>query len=146
MAVDAGFWPSERSEMGRQIRRRDWSATVLGAIEHWPTTLCVLLDTVLDAPLPMCILWGEAGLQLYNDAHAAAIGKHHPGALGMPLQHTAREAWPAMLEAYQKLVRDEACLLRHQYLPGPGQHEAGQWFDLSISPIRNGSGVAGQLL
>ena len=146
MALDAGSWPSERSEMGRQIRRRDWSATVLGAIEHWPTTLSVLLDTVLDAPLPMCILWGEAGLQLYNDAHAAAIGNHHPGALGMPLQHTAREAWPAMLEAYQKLVRDEACLLRHQYLPGPGQHGTGQWFDLSISPIRNGSGVAGQLL
>ncbi|WP_417791928.1 PAS domain-containing protein [Stutzerimonas xanthomarina] len=136
MAVDAGFWPFERSEMGRLISRHDWSATALGPIEHWPTTLRVLLDTLLEAPLPMCILWGEAGVQLYNDAHAAAIGDHHPSALGMP----------AMLAAYRQVSRDEACLLRHQHLPGSGLYGAYPGFDLAISPIREGNRIAGQLL
>jgi len=132
--------------MGRRIRLHDWSATALGPTEHWPVTLRVLLDTLLEAPLPMCILWGEAGLQLYNDAHAAAIGDYHPGALGTPLQQTWREAWPAMLEAYEGFSRHEAYQLPHQHLPGQAEQGAGAWFDLSFSPIREGNGVAGQLL
>ena len=85
--------------MGRQIRRHDWSTTLLGPVEQWPTVLRVLLDTVLETPLPMCILWGEASLQLYNDAHAAAIGDHHPGALGAPVATSWGDNWPDLHHA-----------------------------------------------
>ncbi len=147
MAVDPGFWPSDRSEVGLLIRHHDWSATALGPIETWPAALHVLLDTLLDAPLPMCILWGNAGLQLYNDAHAALIGIQHPQALGAPLHETWREAWPALFSAYANQRPDQACLLRNQHLPHPSRREtAGTWLDLSLSPIRDGDNVVGRLL
>lgn len=77
-------WPHSESEMGERIRRHDWTATPLGAPEAWPATLRLLVETVLEAPLPMCILWGEADIQLYNDAHARLIGSRHPAELGGP--------------------------------------------------------------
>ncbi|GCA56341.1 hypothetical protein PSCT_02541 [Pseudomonas sp. SCT] len=86
-AVGAELWPHSHSEMSERIRRFDWGATVLGAPDTWPPALRLLLDTLLEAPLPMCILWGEQALQLYNDAHAALIGDRHPAELGQPACH-----------------------------------------------------------
>lgn len=73
MAVGAELWPQSHSEMSERIRRHDWGVTVLGVPDSWPAALRLLLETVLEAPVPMCILWGEQALQLYNDAHAALI-------------------------------------------------------------------------
>ena len=147
MAVNPGLWPPERSEMSRRIREYDWSATPLGSLDSWPTTLRVLLDTLLDAPLPMCVLWGDAGLQLYNDAHAEMIGGHHPKAFAAPLYDTWREAWPALLIAHEGRDPAEACLLRNQYLPTPSLgSNTGTRLDLSLSPIRDGDAISGCLL
>ncbi|MFG3501256.1 PAS domain-containing protein [Pseudomonas sp. NPDC047963] len=147
MAVDAEFWPSERSEIGRQIRRHDWSTTVLGPVEQWPTVLRVLLDTVLEAPLPMCILWGEASLQLYNDAHAAAIGDHHPGALGAPVATSWGSNWPGLHHASPLAERTRTCTLRN-YHPGDSSQSPSSnvGFDIAVSPIRDGQRIVGQLL
>ena len=147
MVVDAGFWPSERSEMGRRIRRHDWSETPLGSVDHWPASLRVLLDTLLEAPLPMCVLWGEAGVQLYNDAHAALIDSHHPGALGMPVAATWDKIWPELIEARARGESGQACVLRNRRLCATTTTSSTTtWFDLAVSPIRDGQGIGGQLL
>ena len=143
MAVDQGAWPQGTDEMSGRIRRHDWAATSLGPISEWPASLRVLLDTLLAAPLPMCILWGDEGLLLYNDAHAALIGDYHPGALGAPLAVTWGTVVPALIEARQIHERGQPCLLRNQCLSNSG---SSGWFDLALSPIRDGDAIAGQLL
>lgn len=147
MAVNPGPRPSDGNEMRHRIALHDWHATPLGPIERWPSSLRVLLDTLLDAPLPMCVLWGEAGFQLYNDAHARLIGHRHPSAFAEPLKDTWGEAWPALLAAFDQHSSAQSCLLRNQHLPEPGRNdELGVWFDLALSPIRDGDAIVGQLL
>lgn len=147
MAIDLERWPAERSEMSRRIARHDWRATALGPTGEWPTALRVLLDTLLDAPLPMCILWGEAGLQLYNDAHAALIGRHHPAALGAPVTDTWGTLWPELVEAHGQGAQGRAIQLHSQCLSlSDGDDADSTWFDLSLSPVRDGPAISGQLL
>lgn len=100
MAVGAELWPQSHSEMSERIRRHDWGVTVLGVPDNWPAALRLLLETVLEAPVPMCILWGEQALQLYNDAHAALIGDRHPAELGQP----ACRRWGATWELLNPLA------------------------------------------
>lgn len=144
MAVNPGPWPAGTSEMSERIRCHDWSATPLGPIERWPAALRILLDTLLDMPLPMCVLWGEAGMQLYNDAHAALIGQRHPAALGVPITTTWRAIWPDLIEALETSDRSRPCLLRNHRLARADGSVA--WLDLALSPIRDGQAIGGQLL
>ncbi|MBO1075931.1 hypothetical protein [Roseomonas marmotae] len=51
------------------IRDFDWAATPLGQIRNWPGTLRATLSFMLEAPLPLVLLWGEQGILLYNDAY-----------------------------------------------------------------------------
>ncbi|MCQ4286560.1 PAS domain-containing protein [Pseudomonas stutzeri] len=145
MPIDPGAWPAGRSEMSGRIRNHDWSATPLGAIDSWPVSLRVLLDTLLEAPLPMCVLWGDRDVQLYNDAHAALIGSCHPAALGAPVASTWAEIWPALTDTCSGGDRSQACLLRNYRLPD-GDAQTGVWFDLALSPIRDDQQIAGRLL
>jgi len=147
MAADPGSWPIGTDKMSRCIRERDWSATSLGPIDSWPGVLRVLLDTLLAAPLPMCILWGDEGLQLYNDAHAALIGESHPEALGTPVDLTWGNVWPRLIEARRQGDRSQSCLLNHHRLSREDTTERpAAWFDLALSPIHDGQAIAGQLL
>ncbi len=147
MAADPGPWPTGSSEMSMRIREHDWRSTALGPIGDWPARLTTLLDTLLDAPLPMCVLWGNEGLQLYNDAHAALIGPHHPGALGQPVDATWAAIWPRLTEARRHADPQQACLLRHHRITAEGTADKpAVWFDLALSPIRDGATIAGQLL
>ncbi|MFL9814017.1 PAS domain-containing protein [Stutzerimonas sp. VN223-3] len=145
MAVDPELWPHDSSEMSGRIRRHDWSATPLGPIDNWPVSLRVLVATLLEAPLPMCVLWDDSGVQLYNDAHAALIEGRHPAALGAPVASTWGEIWAELVDACNGDKRSQACLLRNHCLPGNGESD-DVWFDLALSPIRDGQKIAGQLL
>jgi PAS domain S-box-containing protein len=147
MAVDPEPWPGGSNEMSGRIRAHDWRATPLGPIDCWPASLRMLLDTLLEAPLPMCVLWGESGLQLYNDAHAALIGHRHPAALGEPVSTTWRAVWPELIEAREAGDPQQARLLRNHRLSEQATPNApAAWFDLALSPIRDGRAVVGQLL
>ncbi len=146
MAVDSRPWPAGTNEMSGRIRVHAWNATPLGPIESWPASLRSLLDTLLDAPLPMCVLWGETGVQLYNDAHGALIGDRHPAALGAPVAITWEAVWPELI-AGQTGDRSQPCLLRHHRLPEDSATDRpATWVDLALSPIRDGQTVGGQLL
>ncbi|MCQ4321522.1 PAS domain-containing protein [Stutzerimonas stutzeri] len=146
MALDSRPWPAGTNEMSGRIRVHQWNATPLGPLESWPASLRSLLDTLLEAPLPMCVLWGETGVQLYNDAHAALIGDHHPAALGAPVAITWEAVWPELV-AGQTGDRSQPCLLRHHRLPeDSATGRPATWVDLALSPIRDGQTVGGQLL
>lgn len=144
MAVNPEPWPAGTTEMSGRVRDHDWSATSLGPLDSWPASLRVLLDAVLEAPLPMCVLWGETGVQLYNDAHAALIGQRHPAALGEPIATTWRAVWPDLIKALETGERSRPCLLRNHRLARADGSVA--WLDLALSPIRDGQAISGQLL
>ncbi|MHA6640272.1 hybrid sensor histidine kinase/response regulator [Stutzerimonas frequens] len=147
-AVGAEFWPHSQSEMSERIRRHAWNESVLGPLDSWPQTLRLLLDTILEAPLPMCILWGDQALQLYNDAHARLIGDRHPAELGMPACRRWGATWELLAPACDRARRGEPRTLRNQQLAveRDGQ-QVEAWFDLALSPIRNEPhGIGGLLL
>ncbi|HVG46860.1 MAG TPA: histidine kinase, partial [Rubellimicrobium sp.] len=50
---------------GTLIGLRDWSSSPLGPLEGWPACLRTALGLVLRSPVPMVMLWGEAGVMLY---------------------------------------------------------------------------------
>src|ERR1043165_8685302 len=77
-------------EMAALVAAKDWAATPLGARERWPTSLRLMVATILASQFPMAVRWGPDFLQIYNDGYAPILGEKHPDALGRPF----REAWP----------------------------------------------------
>lgn len=51
-------WPAGGGALGALIRAHDWSATPLGPVEGWSSSLRTLVDLVVHSPLPMAVLWG----------------------------------------------------------------------------------------
>jgi PAS domain S-box-containing protein len=84
---------------GALIARRDWAATPLGPMRDWPQSLKTATALMLQAPLPMVLMYGKDAVILYNDAYAELIGRRHPDSLGTK----ARESWPEVAH-----VTDEA--------------------------------------
>ncbi|MFC3607687.1 ATP-binding protein [Stutzerimonas tarimensis] len=140
-------WPSGNGAMAERIRQLYQASpgsvpllTKSGGLGH-------LLDTALESPLPMCILWGDDALQLYNDAHADLVGDQHPNALGAPAARSWGQDWALLTEAWQAALRGESSLLRRCSLRirrrGKG---IATWLDMAFSPIRQDGVVAGVLL
>jgi PAS domain S-box-containing protein len=131
-------FPAGDSVMARQIRAFDWSATPLGPLEAWSGTLRSTLSFVLEAPLPLALLWGEEGLLLYNDAYAAFCGKRHPGILGQRIT----DAWPEAAEFSGHVLREAFLGHTLSYKDEPfvlSRHAAPEniWLDLHFSIVRN---------
>ncbi|WP_392353994.1 hypothetical protein V8F63_15520 [Brevundimonas sp. LF-1] len=66
--------------MARLISNHDWSKTPLGPRAAWPQGLAAIVGMMIAAPNPMVLLWGSAGVLLYNDGYARFAGKRHPEA------------------------------------------------------------------
>lgn len=127
--------------MVERVRALDWSATPLGPIMAWPQSLKTVVGMLLAAPNPMVLLWGQAGVLIYNDGYAAFAGSKHPKALGMG----AREAWPEIADFNDDNIRrglaGESWSLRDQELEldRKGALEP-VWMDLDYAPIPDESG------
>ena len=133
--------------MAERIPRFDWANTELGPLCDWPDGRRQLLDMLLATPLPMCILWGEQALQLYNDAHAELIGDQHPTALGRPAADSWGSNWSSVSAAWACAYAGQSSLLNARRLRmqrSGNQRQA--WFKLALSPIRFGGPVEAVLL
>lgn len=78
------------------LRRADWRASPLGAVEGWSDALKQSVGMMMASGFPMSVRWGPELISLYNDAYIDILGEKHPEAFGRP----AREVWP---EIYRKL-------------------------------------------
>lgn len=143
----SSLWPCSNSQMADRIRRFDWNGHALGLPANWPAPLCQLLDTFLETPLPMCIMWGEQALQLYNDAYAHLIGDQHPAALGNSATASWKQDWSLIADAWATARRGQAIQLHGVHLHIVGQGLAKEtWLDLTFSPIAQDGNIAGVLL
>ena len=134
-------------ECGRLIGERDWSTTPLGPIAEWPQSLRTATAILLRSPVPIVMLWGEAGVMLYNDAYSAFAGGRHPALLGSEV----RLGWPEVADFNDHVMKvglaggtlhyhdQELTLYRH------GRPEQ-VWMDLDYSPVLDESGAPGGVI
>ena len=133
-AVPLAFLAGQ-SETARLIRDQDWSES-LGPIPDWPPSLKITLGLMLNSPVPLVLLWGPAGIMLYNDAYGAFAGNRHPGILGMAVL----EAWPEAADLNREVMavgmaggtlefKDRELVLNRRGTPEQA------WLDLFYSPV-----------
>ncbi len=130
-------------EMGALMRAVDWSATPLGPVEHWPSSLRSTLGVCLNSQVPMMIWWGPELITLYNDAYRPMLGvRKHPRVLGRPAGECWRDLWNVigpMIEG--ALWRGEATFANDLLLALDryGYREEA-YFALSFSPVLDEAG------
>lgn len=141
--------PNCGGELAALVRRHDWSGSPLGPIDHWPSTLEMLVETVLRAGMPMALAWGPSGVLLYNDAWRPLLGDRHPATLGEPADGVLEAIWPGIGGLLQQVrAHGEAITERGLSLDG---HPPGTlrktWFDLVLNPLPAADGtISGVLL
>jgi PAS domain S-box-containing protein len=131
-------------EMADLTRAFDWSSSPVGAIEEWPDTLLVTVNTLLETRHPMLLWWGGELTQFYNDAYRPSIrGDKHAKALGQAGRECWREIWDVIgpqIEAV--MTRGESTWHQDQLLPiyRDGKLEDVYW-TYSYSPVRDPDGT-----
>ncbi|WP_227247113.1 ATP-binding protein [Paraburkholderia caribensis] len=131
-----------RGEMALRIRDFDWSRTSLGLIDDWSSSLRAAVQLVLASPVPLVMLWGQAGHMVYNDAYAVFAGGRHPFLLGSPVE----EGWPEIADFNRNVV--DTCLAggtlsykdKELVLFRNGAAE-DVWMDLYYSPVVEDDGA-----
>jgi signal transduction histidine kinase len=124
------------------IRRSDWAATSLGAVELWSETLLGSVNMVLAAPIPMQLFWGPDFICIYNDAVMPTLSGKHPGAMGRPAREVWREAWARIgPQMEQVLAHGQAVSCLNALVPilRDGVLEDRYW-TYSYSPTFDGTG------
>jgi PAS domain S-box-containing protein len=135
-------------EMADRVRSKDWSKTVLGAVENWPPSLTLIVQVMLASGFPMCVRWGPEFIMIYNDGYRSILGDKHPAAFGLPFH----EAWPevqaqlrplheALLNGTSRAFFAEDLLIRVQRQGADGWEDGR--FTVSYSPIPNEKTPAG---
>ncbi|KAH7327638.1 hypothetical protein B0J17DRAFT_722634 [Rhizoctonia solani] len=72
----------------------DWENSPLGPRDKWPMGLKLMIQYLMEKPIPSSILWGwPHQVIIYNDPYAKMIGAKHPGIFGQPGKHAWGEQW-----------------------------------------------------
>ncbi len=133
-------------EMGALIRAKDWALTPLGPIESWPQSLRTAVDICQASDLPICVIWGQELVQIYNDGYRVICGGKHPHSMGQNFPECWREAWPVIGQAHDSALAGDTAFLENQhiFLDRHGYTEEC-FFTFSFSPIRDEMGRVGGL-
>lgn len=85
-------WPAGAVGMASAIRAHCWAETPLGPMGGWSSVLRAAVGTCLLSPEPEALLWGDALVQLHNDAFVRAVNGNPLGRLG----EAAAEGWASL--------------------------------------------------
>jgi serine phosphatase RsbU (regulator of sigma subunit) len=130
-------------------RTCDWSSTPLGPREEWAPVVEHVVNTLLEAPVPLCYQHGPSLAMVYNDAFAALLGRKHPKAFGAPTREVIAEVWdrpnvgPAfrrVLEHGEGFLEDGAQLRLRRGRDGPRDVDTGYYLRAG-SPVRDSDGT-----
>jgi PAS domain S-box-containing protein len=141
------------SKLSALIRAKDWSKTLLGAIDSWPPSLTLVVNVMLASGFPMAVRWGADFVMIYNDGYRPILGDKHPWALGLPF----REVWPEvqaqLAPLHEALIAGKRGAFFAEDLLLRIQRHGSAWedarFTISYSPIPDPSaptGVGGVLI
>jgi PAS domain S-box-containing protein len=131
--------------MGALIRRHDWSATPLGAVDGWPLSLKTAVSLVLRTHQPMFISWGAHEILLYNDSYIPILGDKHPDALGRPVAEVWPEIWDELRPFNEAVMRGESLSFENRPFQWPGRETRElRYFTFTYTPLLDDGGqVAG---
>lgn len=135
-------------EMGRLIRKFDWSKTSLGSISGWHPQLKSAIGLMLPSKAQIVVFWGTDLIAFYNDAYAPTIGIKHPRALGLPARETWSELWSDLEPLLRQVFENGQTVHakdRPFYIERHGFPE-NVYFDISYSPIRDEAGAVQGIL
>lgn len=132
-------------EMGGRIKAFNWSATSIGAIETWSSSLQTALQILLFSKFPMQILWGTDFIQFYNDAYIPIAGNKHPTALGQRGEDCWKEVWDfagpllnQVMDTGTATWSEDQLLILHR-----NGYAEECYFTFSYTPIWEHSGAVG---
>jgi PAS domain S-box-containing protein len=138
-----GFF-AEASDFHVLFNRADWTASPLGVPAGWPAALRANVGMMLDARVPMGMVWGPQRCLIYNEGYTALLGEKHPWALGRPVAQVWAEIWPQIEPLVESAcagqspdVHDVPFDIRRN-----GALERG-WFTIFCSPLRDDAGAVG---
>ncbi|KAG8762530.1 hypothetical protein FRC11_009065 [Ceratobasidium sp. 423] len=76
------------------IHTFDWEKSPLGPRDKWPMGLKLMIQYLMEKPIPSAIYWGwPHQVIIYNDPYARMIGSKHPGIFGQPGKQAWGEVW-----------------------------------------------------
>ncbi|MDP9001612.1 MAG: EAL domain-containing protein [Myxococcota bacterium] len=132
--------------MGKLIRSKEWARTPLGPIHGWPQSLTTTVSLCLASNFPICLVWGDEQVQIYNDGYWPICGAKHPQSMGQDFRECWASAWPVIGKAFERALTGEASYLEDQrmFLDRNGYLEEA-FFTFSFSPIRDETGRVGGL-
>ncbi|MCC7266454.1 MAG: PAS domain S-box protein [Caulobacteraceae bacterium] len=134
-------FPAGAGEAAERIRAFDWSRTSLGPIAAWPQSLRTVVETLVNTPIAMVLMWGDDHVMLYNDGYIPIAGDKHPQALGGTVPGIWPEIWDWNRPLLERGFAGESMSFREQPLRidrGRGLEDV--WFDLFYTPVRDESG------
>jgi PAS domain S-box-containing protein len=141
--------PADGSDAGVNTRtlftQHDWAGT-LGAREGWPSCLNAAAGMILQAHVPMCLLIGQKGVLIYNDAFAASLGERHPASFGSSIFESFPEAADFSRAALEAASRGEPVSQAGQTTMPASAAEGQLWRMLDYSPLPDEDGRAIGLL
>lgn len=141
MTSQNGF-PASNSEAANAIRAKDWSATSLGALEQWPSSLKNALNLMLNSPNSMYLLWGPELLFFHNDAYAPILGPRKSHAIGARISELWSDVWDQVAPLVEQALAGDPCLCVDMPLTMARYGEIEQtWWSFSFSPIIDEHGV-----
>jgi len=144
----------EPPEMTDLVRTKDWSQTVLGPPENWPSSLKLIVKVMLASGFPMCVRWGPEFVMIYNDGYRSILGTRHPTAFGLPFQQAWPEVQPQLRPLHEAILNGTSgSFFAEDFLIKVQRRGSLEWedarFTLSYSPVPDDTaptGVGGVLV
>ncbi|AHE57199.1 hypothetical protein NX02_28085 [Sphingomonas sanxanigenens DSM 19645 = NX02] len=128
--------------LGDRIANFDWSATALGPIDGWPASLRHTVGLMLRSRVPMVLLWGAAGIMIYNDAYADFAGGRDAGLLGAEVRTGWREVADFNDHVMKVGLSGGTLSYKNQPLTLDRNGRPEQvWMDLDYSPVPGDDGT-----
>lgn len=102
-----------------------------------------ILSMMMASHFPMCSVWGDQHIQIYNAAYNPIYGTKHPGSFGAPMRESWQEIWDFLEPAIDQVVTTgEALWFAETLLPLVRSTVPEEcYFDFSYSPIRSADGT-----
>lgn len=93
-------------DTGRLISQLDWTLSPIGTVSGWPQSLRTALTLLLNAKVPMALLWGQDNTCFYNDAYARMVTTPIADMIGRPASSIWEKDWPTIEPLLEKLKTD----------------------------------------
>ncbi len=136
-------WPVGGGVTGDLIRAHDWASTPLGPTSAWPASLRGAIDAMLGSAFPTFVWWGEALIQVYNDAAAATIDpRRHAATFAVPACEAWSDVWESISPVADQILATGKAVLGEDLAITPyrGGEPTPAWFTFSYSPLHHDDG------